>query len=904
MNFAPTRISAAAALAVGGLSALAPAAFAQEVPQRVEITGSAIKRIDAETALPVTIIRREEIDKSGASNAQELIDRLSFNNGGGRSLGESIGDSDATGQTGASLRGLGRERTLILLNGRRLTPYPFVGLGVDLNAIPLAAIERIEVLRDGASATYGSDAIGGVINFITRKDYEGGELTVGYEKPEATGGEVSSLSGGFGFGNLATNGFNVLGSFSYQKYGVIRAADRPFASTGNRPDIGVVKTSGNTFPANAFIGDPDHRQYFDYVPGAAGFPDCDPPDSFDDGSSGNCRYDFTHYIDIVPESERIGGIVRGALQLGNDHMLFAELGYTKNEITFGSSQTPSSTTGRADYLYPGGGRWYPTAAVDEVAPGYRGDLVIAWRIVDGGQRRTMVTNEMKRAVVGAEGSFLNWDYKAGLLVAEATAKEDFLTGNYSDERLVLGLATGDINPFGPNDAAGLAALASAELSGNNRDSKTTTKGVDFQMSREAFSAPGGMASVAFGTDLRTEDYTDGYSELAGSGDIVGGSGTAGKVTGERDVTAAFGELNVPVLKTLELNGAVRMDRYSNTKGSSRDGDFETDDMSATSPKLSLRWTPTKQLLVRASVGRGFRAPPLDNLYAPAAGSNTGGNFNDPYYDSVTGCVNSPNPNYCNTQLTTLNNSNPNLKPEKSKTYSLGLVFEPIPDLSLGIDYFNMEITNAIITVSADDILVDWFANRTGPTTSTSAYADRLVVDPATGYLAYVNASLENTGKLKAAGFDLSARYRMRTPFGIVSPGWEATYMTDSSETNVVTGVEEDTLGKYVTAGPIVRLKQNLTLDWESGPWAAGVHYYWQSGYQDYDKVSDVNSYELWDLQALFKGIKNLILTAGVRNLSDKEPPVTVQEDYFQVGFDPTYADVKGRTFYMRASYKF
>ncbi|WP_377156479.1 TonB-dependent receptor plug domain-containing protein [Roseateles sp. UC29_93] len=264
-------INAAALLALG---AIALPAVAQQQLDRVEITGTSIKRIDAETALPVSVITRDTIDKSGASNVQELVDRLSYNNGGGIALGQSIGDSSATGQTGASLRGLGRARTLVLLNGRRLPTYPFSGQGVDLNSVPLAAVERVEVLRDGASATYGSDAIGGVINFITRKDWRGGELSIGLETPHKVG-DVFSLSGGLGVGDLNKDKFNILGTFNYQKYDPIRAMDRGYAATGNRPDLGIIKDSGNTFPANAVI--PSTGQY---VPLAANFPNCAPPDSF------------------------------------------------------------------------------------------------------------------------------------------------------------------------------------------------------------------------------------------------------------------------------------------------------------------------------------------------------------------------------------------------------------------------------------------------------------------------------------------------------------------------------------------------------------------------------------------------------------------------------------------------
>lgn len=892
------------------LALAASSALAQESQklERVEITGSSIKRIDAETTVPLTVVTRESIDKSGASNVQELVDRLSANNGSGLSLGQSIGDSAATGQSGASLRGLGRERTLVLLNGRRLTPYPFAGGGVDLNAIPLAAIQRIEILRDGASATYGSDAIGGVLNFITRKDFRGGDFTVSYEKPQEKKGEVASVQGGFGFGDLVADKFNLLGTFSYQKFGVIRAEDRDFSKTGNRPDIGVVKSSGNTFPANAYLNNDDGT----FVAGTSGFPNCAPPDSFKGGS--NCRYDYSAKIDIVPKSERLGGLARATAQLSGDHQLFAELAYSKNEITLGSSQTPSSTSGRPDYLYPAGGKYYPTAAVNAVAPGYNGDLIIAWRIVDGGQRITKVTNDMTRVLVGAEGSFAGWDYKTGLMRTKGKAKEDFVSGNFSDTQLVRVLKTGNVNPFGPNDAAGLALLKEAELSGNNRTSETTTDSFDASVSRELFALAGGNAAIAIGIDVRKEKYLDGYSDIAGSGDIVGGSGTAGKVRGERKTQGLYAELNMPVLKNLEVNAAVRSDRYTGTKGDSRDGALSTPNLSSTSPKLSFKWTPTTEVLLRGSVGKGFRAPGLNDLFAPAALSNVGGNFTDPYYNTLraavvngvqkTGCEIAPNPNFCDTQLTVQNNSNGQLKPEKSKTFTLGLVLEPMKNLTLGLDYFNIKVTNGIKSVTGDDILKDWFARQTGPRTSSSAYANRLILSPTTGYLDYVKASLENVGALKAVGFDMSAKYRVRSDYGTFTPSWDATLVTKSSETNVVTGVVEDTLNKYRVGGPIIRLKQNYSLDWDGGAFGAALTYFRQGSYEDYDKTSKVPHYDLWNLQGQYKGIKNVTLIVGVLNLADKKPPSTVQEDYFQVGFDPTYADVKGRSFYVRANYKF
>jgi iron complex outermembrane receptor protein len=855
----------------------------------------------------VSIITRQDIDRTGASNVQELIDRLTANNGGGRALGESIGESSAPGQSGASLRGLGRDRTLLLLNGRRLATYPFQGSGVDLNAIPLAAIQRIEVLRDGASATYGSDAIAGVINFITRKDLQGGEIAINYERPEMAGGRTTSVSGGFGFGDLSQKGWNVLGTFNYQEYTVIKSSDRDYAKTGIRPDLGIVKDSGNTFPANATIPK-SGTTASQYVPGAAGFPTCAPPESFK--GSANCRYDFTSKIDLYPESKRYGGIMRGTMQLDSANQLFAEGMYSKNEMIFGLSQTPSVTTGKPAYVYPGGGKWYPTAAVDAVRPGYRGDLTISWRMVDGGQRRQGANNDSTRVVLGAEGTLASWDYKAGVFSTEVNAETTFLSGQYSDARLKTALLTGLVNPFGANDAAGLAELEKAALTGSERKSKTTNKGFDAQVSHDIFTLPAGPVAIGLGGEFRKETYLDGYSDLAASGDIVGGSGTAGAVSGSRTSTGIFAELQVPVVKNLDVTLSLRRDSYTKTSGSSRDGSFDSPDLSATSPKVSLRFQPIPEILVRASFGKGFRVPTLNDFYSPSSFTNTGGNFTDPFYNNInktatqSGCVASPDTNYCDTQLTAQNNSNPSLKPEKSEQYNLGLVLEPIKGLVAEISYFNIKITDGIIALSGDDVMKDWYANQTGPTTSSSVYANRLIKDGETGYLNYIRASLENIGEFRVSGFDASAKYTFRTSMGNFTPSWDATFLTKFTQTNVVSGDLTDYLGKYARGGPAIKQKHKVGLDYESGPWSLSGRYDWQGSYEDYSGTRTVKSYELVDAQTSYRGIKNLTLTLGVRNLFNKTPPASDQQDYFQVGFDPTYADVKGRRLYVGANYKF
>lgn len=224
--FQPTRIAQASLLALTALAA-ASAAAQESTPQRIEITGSSIRRVETETALPVTVITRAEIEKSGATSTEDVLRRV---------VASVALTSDTTQGAGyatsnANLRGLGANSTLVLLNGRRLANHPFGSIGgtvaVDLNSIPFAALERVEVLRDGASAVYGTDAVGGVINFITRRDYQRGELSVRYGDTEKhIGGKETGVSLAYGLGDLSSDGYNLLVTANYQNNFRLRAVDQ------------------------------------------------------------------------------------------------------------------------------------------------------------------------------------------------------------------------------------------------------------------------------------------------------------------------------------------------------------------------------------------------------------------------------------------------------------------------------------------------------------------------------------------------------------------------------------------------------------------------------------------------------------------------------------------------------
>ena len=958
--FRRTEVCAGVMLALGG--SLAAPTMAQPL-ERVEITGSAVRRLESETSLPVTVVTREEISKSGATTAAELLDRLSANNGGGYSQTLAIGDGARPGFAGASLRGLGSNTTLVLLNGRRLAVYAFDGGGTDLNSIAIGAIERVEILRDGASALYGSDAIAGVMNFITRRDFNGFDATVSARLPEKAGGKSHHASFSAGIGEPSQTGFNLFGNLTYDKYSALKAIQRDFAKTAflpNAPGGRFDRTSGNTIPASIT------------VPGVGtinpGVPNCLAPYSFATSVSGACRFDYASVIDLVPPQEKVGALVRGTLQLTPNHELFAEFNKTRTETVFAISPTPVSaaTTFNGDsVLYPAGGKWYPKAinpATGQLENGVlwyapdgtltnfvplSGDLDISWRSLDAGPRTNKSVANQDRFVFGVKGTINEkWDYDAGVMKSTSKATESYTKGLLSESRLLnstcsdptapcgplsAGYAVGtmnpNINPFGFNDAAGLAALNAALVLQPTRISKSTRQSVDAKISGEVFQLPAGPLSIALGGEHRKEAYDDLPLPILSSGDIIGGGGDQQAIKGDRTVNALFGEAVVPLAKGLEALAQVRVDRYS---------DFGK----TTNPKIGVRWQPSREVLLRGSVGTGFRAPTLPDLFSPVTQTNTGTSYNDPFYEARVGdCfVDGPidpatgvpsrvpsanfNTAFCNAQLTVKQGGNRNLKPEESRQQSLGIVFQPTRDVSVSVDLWKIRLKKQIAIPDADIRLGAFLAGLvTDPnaaydaTTATLTPAARaalvngtatgtgIVKDPATGNLDYVSIQFDNIAETVTRGADISVSALLaKTDLG----EWRATLDSTYIDSFKQDGVEY--VGKYAqkfnSTGPVVRWKHNIGLDLTRNAWNFGVGYRFQSGYSDKGETRNVGTYELFDLTASYRGLKNLTVRAGIQNVLDTAPPYTRQNDYFQVGYDPTYADPRGRTFTLAVNYAF
>ena len=875
-----------------GLGAAAIQSQAQEQLERIEITGSAIKRLDAETAVPVTVVKMEDLKKSGITSVEQIMANLTAvqaSNNTAQSIGSSSG-----GASFADLRGIGQDKTLVLLNGQRIANNAVDGSAPDLNMIPFAAIERIEVLRDGASSLYGTDAIGGVINFITKTNYKGATATVGVDSPQHPGGKSRNASVGFGFGDLASQGFNVFGFASYRKQDVIDGTQRTF----NRRVVGGLSYS--TDPANYTQ---DFVHYYNPT-----LPTCSGTQVVN--VNGECRIVTPAFVDFSPKSETASGMLKGSLVVNDSLTLGAELFMSRNRVTTMIAPVPYG----GYYLNPGTAYFPTNAALDpafddgsagapafaptkafpnpvNVQPGF--DYVL-WRDFPNGSRGQMNKNNQNRLLLTAEGSGGGWDYSVAASY-NRNKVDQFLVSGYADGDMIgEGLLEGVINPFGTQTDAGTKLLQDAALVGRLQYATGTITNLNAHASRDVgdWFGAGRPAQLALGLEYRHEKFISAADkDFAAKVEVSTGLDPNFIAQGSRNVSAFYTELNVPVVKSLDVTASLRYDKYS---------DFGN----STNPKVSFRFQPSKEMLFRGSASTGFRAPTLYELYGAPAYTNTAGDYANPVL-----CPDGKTGSQCNAQFEVLNSGNTALKPEKSRSASLGAVFQPVTDLTLSADFWWINLRQSIGSIPqfalfqhyADyPALQQYFHFAAGNTLS--------VISNCPGAnCGYVDQTLLNLGKTRTSGVDLSAQYRLKTGFGMWDFALNSTYVGKYQFQDFKDGYWVSSAGTYGESGPIFRWQHNLTTNWHFNDWGAGVAVHHKSGYGDFDPTdhAHVPSYTTTDLYGSWSPAKAISLVVGVRNLFDRDPPYTNQADLFQAGgWDSRYADATGRAYYLRATYNY
>ncbi|MEN6081885.1 TonB-dependent receptor [Chromobacterium piscinae] len=847
MNY--KRKALAVALSLIGSVGYMPSAHADSdssgTLDRVEITGSNIKRsISKETAVPMTIIKTDDLVKQGLTSVEQVVNSLAANQstqGANAAVGASTG-----GASYASLRGLGHQYTLILLDGRRIVNQPMDGTSVDLNAIPLSVIDRVEVVRDGASAIYGTDAIGGVINFITKKTMTGLSIGGEFVSPQRSGGKEKSVNISYGYGDLGKDGFNIYGAYDYHKTEKIMATDRDFAST----ITSSTKRSVNSFPANYLNSKGDL---------VAANPACKPPYSIPDGS-GACSELYSLFPSIQPEVEQQTAVLKGTTRLG-DHELSLQYMITKTKNTTWVAPTPFS-----------GDVTSPTAPGENPA---NGPFPLYGRSVPAGDRVDSSTATTQRLQLNAEGLIAGWDYRAGLGYSESKVTHDVVSGYLSQSKLQNALNNG----FNP-DTVDPAAWAPYASTGQIEQAKSKLDLADFKVSKEVYQLPAGMLAVALGIEARHETIEHTYNHAVASDTLSTGLTKTTDGSGARNAQALYAEMDIPVIKHLDANLAVRYDHYS-------------DSGSSVNPKVSLKYQPIPQLLLRTSASTGFRAPSLYDINQPNQQQLTAKNYTDPVL--CPGGVAQPGAgsNSCvKTQQNLFVGGNKSLNPEKSSSLSFGMVLEPVKDLTASVDFWWTNIQNTIGSLNEATI----FGNP-------SKYGNLFVRDGSNNLL-YVMDATQNLGNTSAAGVDLGFSYRFpRTAIGTFSVNLDGTYISKHMFQYEKGGDYHSDLGAYVNGGPTFRWQHNLSLNWSEGAWSGILAQDYKSGYTDDVATHMVKPYSTWNLSGSYAWDKKLTLTVGVRNLFDQLPPWSNQGDTTPQGYDPRFTDAVGRAYFLKANYK-
>ncbi len=885
------------ALAVMALMNQAAAQQAEEPMQRVEVTGSSIKRLATEMALPVTTMKAEEFAQRGMTTLADVMMALPQS--------ASLAPSNAGSGTNINLRGLGVNRTLVLLNGRRLANEAIADGYANLDIIPMSALARVEVLRDGASSIYGSDAIGGVVNFITKPGFEGASVTGQYVQPEKHGGgDEQRASMTIGRGNLATDGWNVYATVDAHRRSRLASKDRAELSTpelltsiGRAPSLA---SGGYATPANFTTAANKTAVNPYYGTG------CLAPYSIQ-GAKNTCVLDNNQYGTALYENQQVTFYLKGTKRITDDHSVSVD--YLRGQSYIISGKNPTTSLATPDGVkaqLPATSKWYPgnSGGVPAVANLKGAPLLVTWSVADLGQAVTKDVQTNQRLAVNDEGRIGEWDYKAGFVYGNSVRENFYHSGYVNGYGLLAGISNGSLNPFGLQDAAGQSYLESISVDGQkNRYSKSTFTGLDLTGSRTIGQLAGGDAALAVGADVHRDTTEDTKLDIVSQVTYANASPSHG--AGARNVSALYAELDLPVTKQLTFNLAARDDYFS---------DFGN----TFNPKASFRYEPSKTVMFRGSANTGFRAPTLFDRYGyrlPGANGTTSAKWDDPKLcpGGTPGVAGSGTalPGYvasevCNVKLPKQTGSNADLTPETSRGVSLGVVLEPVKNLTMSFDYWNVRMKDMLANLPEQAYFLD------------PARYEPLFVRNADGTLAFIKNVTMNLGGQKAAGVDVSAAFAFpRTAAGNFKVELDGTYLTQFDNQLQPGSAWVSNVGRFGLASngttsslPIItfRWKHTLKLNWKSGDWTAQLTQNYNTGYDDQNLVAaqyfrEIKPYQVWNLTGTYNGFKHISLTAGVTNLFDAAPPVTNHSGY-SFGYLSSAASPIGRAYNLRATYNF
>ena len=838
--------------------------------EEIVVVGSRIARSNLDSPSPVLVFDASELKASGITTIGEFS-RFLPQNAAITSPGFLAG-SPLRGTSGFNLRGIGLDATLTLVNGRRIAPYgssggeePFV----DINAIPVAAIDRIEILTDGASAIYGSEAVAGVVNIVLKRTIEGITAEGGFLTTSEGDGDEWDLSLTGGWNNADTT---VTGTLSWFDQGLIWSRDRDWSSTVDMRDRGG-------FDYGNYASSPP-SMYLVESRVLLADPAC-PEDSpsahlvvYVPGKEEVCNSNYWHFTSLQQPSERLGVTASLRHDFSATTAFFAEFIGNRSEV-----ESTVAPTVLLDYF----------VSVDHPNNPYGEDLFIEYRALDNGNREFLTESNTWRLVAGVEWSWGAWDWEAALTESEAKSDQtrfnDVLIDPFQAALLGEGGPNGNqyYNPFGLNPLNPPEVITEFSISGTHVRQTAEERTVDLQVSGSFGKLPGGPVGAAFGGQFRQQsvDQSADEEELTG---VMAGSAGFEPLSEESDIYSVFAEFVLPVLPSVEAQLAVRLDDYS---------DFG----STTNPKIGLGWRPVETWLLRGTWGTSFRPPTFTELYDPTV------QFEDVFFEDPWRCPATGDFTDCRfNPVISEFSGNPDLEPDEGETWLLGFAWEPggISGLSISLDYWSIEHTNRIMP-SWEQFLFETLPPDENPfiIRAPQTAEDLALGIPGViigGDYTYINADTVTTD-----GIDFNLAYEWESAaFGVFSSGISYTYLNEY-KTGIsfhTAQIERDVAGLAALGSPWPQHRGNLHLDWSRGNHgASAVLHYSGSFHSPYNWVVDdretdvpfsVDDYWQPDLQYSYRftGLKGAELRVGCRNCLGQDPPdynYAVPGEFFHEG---------------------
>jgi iron complex outermembrane receptor protein len=922
--------------------------------ETIVVTGSNIRRVDIETASPVVTIDRAQIQASGKVNLGDLIQELPSM--AGAAMTPQVNNGGA-GTAGVSLRGLGSSRTLLLINGHRIPAQL-----QDLNLLPVAIVERIEVLNDGASAVYGSDAIAGVVNIITRTNYQGAEIGADYGEADKDDGQRKALHAVFG---QTTDKGSIVFGIQYDKQDPISAANRNVSknaqylyNSGVNSHAGSSRTPGGRFfipagsPAATAAGCTSVTLSGNKLPGQTTAPGAGDFRCYSSQTDG-FNFQAVGNYDLIP-NERTGVFLLGNYKLTDNVEAYVELLYHKMVAHQQLAPYPFDLVGN-NLIVPADQYYNPFG----VTFGNNGaSSTIALRLTSIGDRGLKIANTTEMGNAGLKGTFgdTSWNWDAHVSYGKLTLEtQDLNYINISQLAPDFGCTTAPgagactpIDIFNQSDPSTLALLNAAKI---NPFTSTLyqMKSAEASVNGSLFSLPAGDIQLAVGGSYRKEyedtqidpllnttfNEVDGVPSLNCPGP---GSICSSPTQGGYNVKEAYAELLVPILKDVPFVHSLNVDigdRYSKYSNFGSTNNW----------KVAIEYRPIEDLLLRGTVSKVFRAPTVSNLFAgPSQDAPTATDpcANNPSASANKACQGFNVPKQVFSQLTGFvmgsqfaaehGLSSAVLQPEFGKSFDYGFVYDPewIPGLSVNADYYRILLNNLIVSGAgtAQTILTQCF-NTQGPLCGN-------IFRATDGSIKFVIESAFNSGNLVTQGLDVGAHYRLpTTEWGNFRVGVDGSYI---QKYNIDQGgFVQDLAGHFdKTFGNFARVRGLATLDWNLGPWNAN----WTTRYIGRITVGYANqclgpsadegdipngdnscdnyngtltgfnpvhygavTYQNASLGYNIEPI-NTFVQVGVDNIFDKQPPLLYLNNVLNANTDVSTYDLAGRFYRASLTVKF